>query len=110
MRKIAMIMLTTILLSSCLKELDPKIIEDANIKVTWHSTSSITTIHDHVKVSNGWWSKEVFEIEGENLQSVEINAKQIVAKIRRRTNNIYKYEKEAFGYEFVLDSTLFKRQ
>lgn len=108
MRKITLILLTTSLLSSCLKELDPKIIEDSNIKVTWYYTSAITDIHDHVRVSNGWWSKEVFELEGENLQSVEINGKQIVLKLRRRTKNIYKHEKEVFGYEVVIDSTLFK--
>jgi len=99
-----MFIIALLFLPSCmppLERLDEKTIQGTDIKVRSWTTSSISTMHEHVEVVKGLKSKKILEVNDGAIQSIEIVKDTIAIQISG--GPIYTVEDSAYGYWIVLD-------
>ena len=108
--RLSLVSLGVVLLTSCvpsfdieLKRLDEKVIQDEHIEVHWWTTSSITTIHEHVEVVKEGETKKISELNAGGIKSIEIRNDSIL--IHSGGGLFYQLDDSVFGYRVVLDTT-----
>lgn len=103
------IILCALLFASCvpsfdtpLKRLDEKVVQGDGIDLHWWTTSSITTLHEHVEVVQEGKTRKIAELNAGGIDSIRIAQGSIV--IHSRGGLFYQLDSSVFGYRVVLDT------
>ena len=85
-----------------LERLDETVVHGAGIDVHWWTTSTITTIHEHVEVVKDGEVRKISELNAGGIDSIGISGDSIV--VYSGGGLFYQLEDTAFGYRVVLDT------
>lgn len=86
-----------------LKRLDEKVIQDGNIEVHWWTTSSISTMHEHVEVVKDGKTRKISELNAGGIRDIRISRDTIIISTSG-TWWFYQLDDSAFGYTVDLDT------
>lgn len=107
--RLSFITLAVVLLTSCvpsfeagLERLDERVIHEAEVEVRWYTTSSITTLHEHVEVVKGGAIVKIAELNAGGISDIVVSNGAIV--IESHGGLFYQLEDSAFGYPIILDT------
>ena len=101
--RIAIFSILSLIILSCTKKLDLRVIENNDIKIEQYEISEITTSHDFIDVTNKRWDKteRIFEANGGSIDSVFIRHDSIIIQT---SINAFMYDLAAlkFGYKIIV--------
>lgn len=103
------VIVSVLLFASCvpsfdvpLERLDEKVIQGDDIDVHWWTTSSITTIHEHVEVVKDGEVMKISELNAGGIDSIGIQARSVI--IYSSGGLFYQLDDSVFGYRVVMDT------
>ena len=104
MKSTYLLLLACLTLSSCLKKLDLQIIEDKSIMLERYTTSTITTMHEHIDITNKRWhrTEKIYEGNTGQLINVLLQNDSIILQTYSPTPVIYDLAAIKYGYRIVL--------
>jgi len=114
-RRLCFITLGVVLFTSCvpsfdteLKRLDEKVIQNEDIEVHWWTTSSISTMHEHVEVLKDGEARKISELNAGGIHDIVIRHDSIIISTSG-TGLFYQLDDSVFGYRIDLDTIPFKQ-
>jgi hypothetical protein len=91
-----------------LKRLDEKVIQGGDIEVHWWTTSSITTMHEHVEVIKDGETRKISELNTGGIHDIVIRRDSIIISTSG-TGLFYQLDDSVFGYTIDLDTIPFEQ-
>ena len=98
MGKTLLIIVSICGLCACDKKLHEKIITGKNIKVSWYTISSITTVHEYADVSQEGETQNIIRANSESIETIQIINDTIFIK-KKLPNLFYTSKDSVFNYK-----------